>query len=104
MWQVRILYHMRSDVSICTTARPTYRFTEASNFVRPAQGQHNIGTVFQNSCEDSAIKAVCLFTGFIFERYATKRMWSCRTLVLENVLEVRERETVRVVRERLPWK
>ena len=37
------------------------------NYVRIAEGQGNIGSFYQKSCEDSAIRTECLFTGFLVE-------------------------------------
>ncbi|KAH6946853.1 hypothetical protein HPB50_015642 [Hyalomma asiaticum] len=59
------------DVSVSHGGKADIKVHIASqkhqDYFRAADGQGNIGSFFQKSCEDSAIRAECLFTGFLVE-------------------------------------
>lgn len=59
------------DVSVSHGGKTDIKVHIASqkhqNYVCAAEGQGNIGRLFQKSYEDSAIRAGCLFTGFLVE-------------------------------------
>lgn len=59
------------DVSVSHGGKTDIKVHIASqkhqNYVRAAEGQGNIGSLFQKGYEDSAIRAECLFTGFLVE-------------------------------------
>ena len=59
------------DVSVSHGGKADIKVHIASqkhqNYARAEEGQGNIGSFFQKSCEDGAIRAQCLFTGFLVE-------------------------------------